>query len=449
MAIPLLTTPYLSRVLGSEGIGSYSYAYTVAYYFVLFAMLGVNNYGNRTIAISRSDKKELSKNFWGIYFFQLLLSFVITIVYLFYAFYFAADKNIALIMFFYVLSAGLDINWFFFGIENFRITVIRNSIIKLMTLLCIFLFVKSSQDVNIYAFINVIGILLSQIVLWIVIRRYINFEKVSIKEILSHVKPNIILFIPVIAISLYKMMDKVMLAQLADFSQVGFFETSEKIIQIPLAIVTSIGTVMLPKISHIISKGMIETSEKYLERSMWFTLLIISAMSFGIMGVSKEFVPLFYGQGYEVNILLFQILLPSCIFIAIANIIRTQFLIPHKMDSIYIKSTILGAVVNIIINLLLIPNMAAIGAAIGTFFAEMSVCLFQIYSIRKSLPIGKYIIKASPFVIIGFMMYLLLYHINLDFSNFQNLIIKIAIGIIIYLISLVIFYVIQKRSHHA
>lgn len=432
--IPLITTPYISRVLGASKIGLYSYSYAIAYYFVMFIMLGLNNYGNRTVAYVRDDKDKLSKTFFEIYFMQIMISFILIVIYIFYTLFFS-NNIITWIMTIYVISAALDINWFFFGIERFKITVIRSSIIKILSTISIFLFIKKPGDIYIYSFINVISIFLSQLILWFYIKKLVYFKKASKKEILYHLKPNLTLFIPVVAISVYKMMDKIMLGAMSSLEQVGFYENTEKIIQVPLALITSLGTVMLPKISNLVAKKDITKSNHYLKKSVCFASLVSSSMCFGIMAVSKYFVPWYFGSKYEPCIMLLVILMPSCLFLSIANVIRTQFLIPYKHDKIYIISVVSGAVVNLIINLLLIKKMGSQGAAIGTLVAEIIVCTMQLVLIKKMINIKKIIGTSLKYVLFGTIMYAILIMIpRLSTNDFLNIVFNVAIGGIIYIL---------------
>lgn len=432
MFIPLVTTPYISRVLGASGVGTYSYAYSIANYYVLFIMLGLNNYGNRSIAKVRDNKIELEKTFWSIYSMQFVLGVIFNIIYLLYCFTFSSNFNVSLAVSFYVISACFDVNWFFFGLEKFKLTVIRNTIIKILTTVCIFIFVKESTDILIYCLIMTIGLLISQLALWPYILRNINFYKPTIKEITVHIKPNLFLFLTVIAVSLFKIMDKVMLGIMTTTTEVGYYESAERIIAIPTALITSLGTVMLPRMTNMISNNNSQ-DKKLIYWSMLFAMFISTSMCFGIMGVSKEFVPLFYGDGFEKCIDLFIILLPTCIFMAYANVIRTQYLLPHQMDKDYVISAFLGAGVNLTINWILIPFYGCIGAAIGTFFAEAIVCLYQAYAVRKYLPIRRYFYKSLYFIFTGLIMYLIIFNINIEnLSIFINLLIKILIGIILY-----------------
>ena len=255
MFIPLITTPYISRVLGAQGVGTYSYAYSIANYFVLFIMLGLNNYGNRTIARVRDNEKKLSKTFWSIYALQLFLGIIINIIYVGYSFFISSNIYISLSMFFYVLSATFDINWLFFGLEKFKLTIIRNTTIKILTTICIFWFVNTSKDIVVYCLIMTSGMLLSQLLLWPYVIKKIKVYRPNFQDISKHIKPNLILFITVIAVSLFNIMDKIMLGIMTTKVEVGFYESSQKIIAIPTALITSLGTVMLPRMSNMVEKN--------------------------------------------------------------------------------------------------------------------------------------------------------------------------------------------------
>lgn len=429
--LPLITTPYISRVLGPTKIGEYSYAYAIAYYFVMLAMLGLNNYGNRTIATVRDDKRQLSKEFCEIYIMQLSFGVVAIALYVVYGL-FISNESMTWILLLYVASAMFDINWFFFGMEEFKITVTGNAIIKLITTVLIFIVVKEQADINKYAMIMVIGILTSQIILWRYIGRYVYFCRVSYKDVLKHIKPNLILFVPIVAISLYKVMDKIMLGAMTSKAEVGLYESSEKIIQIPMALIQSLGTVMLPKMTNLVAKHDSKTASSYFSNSIAFVMFLSSSMSFGIMGVARYFVPLYFGDGYQKCIVLFQVLLPSCVFLAVANVIRTQFLIPRKRDRVYIISVFLGAGLNFAVNFVLIPSLKSVGAAIGTLISEAVVCLYQMFVVRKDIAVFYYVRKSIVFVIAAIVMYGTI--ISLDFygSDFFNLLTHILIGALVY-----------------
>lgn len=439
MVVSIITVPYVSRILGATNIGIYSYVYSIVSYFVMFITLGLNNYGNREIAKVRDDKRKFSETFFSIYIMQLICGVVIFVIYIIYISLFIKENILIFyIQIIYIFSAIIDINWAMYGMEVFKITAVRNMVITLLNFIAILLFVTDINSLSIYTFILAVGVFANQIVAWLYIRNKVYSVKISKSQVIAHLKPNLILFIPIISISLYKVMDKIMLGNMVSMSQVGFYESSEKIVRIPTILVSSLGTVMLPRMSNIYACNNLERGEVYIQKSIDIAIILSSSLCFGIMAVSKEFVPLFYGTGYEICVYLYLVLLPSCIFLAFSSVIRTQFLIPTSRDKIFIKAVIIGAILNVVINFMLIPKMMSIGAAIGTLFAEATVCISQLIDVRTVLPIKKYVSRVLPFIINGIIMFLIVYTVKLPFNNLMSLFLKIILGIFLYVLGLVL-----------
>ena len=434
--IPLITSPYLARTIGADGIGTYSYTYSIVHYFMLLTMLGVNNYGNRTIAKNRDNAEKLSKTFWSIYIIQLFSGCIMLLVYISYVLIFDNEfKSIAFIQSIFIISSMIDINWFFFGLEEFKKTISRSIFIKICNLVLIFILIKGKADVWKYAFIMAGMTCFGQIILWSYMRKKITFVKIKIKDVKCHLKPNLVLFIPVIAVSLYKIMDKIMLGSLTTVSEVGFYENAEKIINIPLALITALGTVMLPRMSNIIGKGDIEKAKTYILKSICFVMFLSSAMSFGLIAIGGSFAPFFFGKEFEKTGLLIVLLAVTLPFISFANVIRTQYLIPNEKDKIYIKSVFMGAIINLLMNFLFIPQYGSIGACYGTIAAEISVMIYQVIAIRMELPFKMYLIKAAPFLVKAIVMLIVIYPINyMQIKDFYKITLQIFIGGVIYFI---------------
>lgn len=440
LILPLITTPYISRVMGAEKIGIYSYAYSIASYFGLFILLGLNNYGNRTIAGVRDNKEQLSKTFWSIYAMQVMMALLVIGIYIIYVFFIAENKLMAWIQIIYLISVAFDINWFFYGMEQFKMTVTRNSIIKIINLLLILLLVKNKEDIYLYGIIMAGGMLVSQLVLWFFLKRFIILIKIELNDVLIHVKPNLILFVPVLAISLYTTMSKIILGALSTMEAVGFYENSNKLTSIPSMAITSLGTVMLPRMSNLVANGQHTEAMQYIQKSLIVSVFLSCSMAFGISAISYEFVPIFYGEGYDECVNIISVLVLSSIFISWANVIRTQYLIPNKMDKIYIVSVFLGAGVNIITNLILIPRLSALGAAIATLFAEFSVCAYQTYRVRNEIKVFRYFMQCLPIITSGVIMYIAVSMLPFISNNLITLIIKVLTGAVIYLILVIIYY---------
>jgi O-antigen/teichoic acid export membrane protein len=406
---PIVTTPYISRVLGVDGIGDYSYAYSVAYYFVLFIRLGVLTYGNRTIASVRDDKEKLSKTFCEIYALQFITGVFFTGLYYLWTIHFAPRMDLSLLLITFVLSSVVDITWLLYGVEDFVITTIRDICIRCFVVLSVFAFVKTDEDVWLYALIQGGGYLAGQLIAWTRIRRYVYFLRPSRNMVLRHLKPDFVLFLPSIAVSLYKTLDKIMLGAMSSATELGYYESSERVISLPMALITALGTVMLPRMSNMIANDAEDDLiKRIIDNSLVFVTFISTVLCFGMMSVANMFVPLFYGDGYEKCVELYCWLLPSCVFLAFANVLRTQYLIPQKRDKHFVLSLFAGAVVNILFNVILIPHLESVGAAIATLLAEATVCIYQTCYLWKELSLGKSIIRAMPFIISGCFMYLFL-----------------------------------------
>lgn len=436
LLLPLIVTPYVSRVLGVNGVGVYSYTYSIVYYFILIAMLGINNYGNRSIAKVRDNKDELSKTFVCIYKVQVTMSILMILLYVLYILIFDIQYKIfAIVQGIYLIATLFDINWFFFGLEKFKLTVTRNILIKIISVIFIFVFVNTENDLLLYIIILACSNLFSNLLLLPFLLKEIDIIKVNFSDIKVHIKPIIILFIPVIAISLYKVMDKVMIGLVCDVSEVGLYEQAEKITQMPLSLIIALGTVMMPKISNLFSKNKINEILKYISKSIKFEMFLCFPIVFGLISISEKFVPLFLGNEFSKSYILLDILSITLIFICFANVLRTQYLIPNNRDKEYIISVVIGAFVNLIINLLLIPKYASIGACVGTVTAEFSVMFFQTMVIRKELPIKNYIRESIPFLLKSILMFIIIYPFNFfNMNDIVRIIIQIITGCIVYII---------------
>lgn len=322
--------------------------------------------------------------------------------------------------------------------------------IKAMLTKCGFIFVKSSADVWIYTLIRGCEFFCGQLIPWKYLGKYVDFVWGNKEEIRKHIKPNVTLFIPTIAISIYRTMDKIMLGHMVSNTEVGYYHSAENIIFVPLAIVTALGNVMLPRTSNMLAKN---TSKEYIEQTFLYStkviIFIVSLLCFGIMSVAKQFVPLFYGRGFDKCIALYYALLPSCLFCAFASVIRTQYLLPNREDRIYIFSLFGGAGVNLILNVLLIPRIQSIGAAIGTLFAEASVCLIQVIFVWKKMPVKYGIVNALPFICSGVFMVAIFCNYEVPISDvFGGLVVKIILCGIFYLLCVGILQCIKHIVVH-
>lgn len=405
IVIPLILTPYLTRTLGSDSLGIYSYTSSVATYFEIFVFLGLNQYGTREIARHSSNKEDLSRTFWSIFTMQFIWGLVVTLAYIIFCFAFSGSYfTCAIVWSFWVFGEVIDITWLFFGLEEFKITTIRNLIVRVISVICVFAFVHHPSDTWIYCCIMSLYFLFASLTLWPFVSTRVLFIKPSAHEVIVHIKPNLMLFAPVIAISLYTQLDKILLGTLSDMSQLGFYDQVEKVCQIPLSVITALGTVMLPRMSELVQHGESDTELYYLDRSMWLTNILSFAFCFGIIGIAPVFVPVFFGKEFIPCITLMSLLAFTIPIISWSNVFGIQCLLPRGKDRQYLGSVAIGALVNILSNLILIPNLQALGTVIATLITESSVTAAQMIFLRHALPLNAYFKDALPFIIIGGLM---------------------------------------------
>lgn len=438
---PLITSPYISRVLGAEKIGIYTYCYAYATYFVVCSMLGVQDYGNRTIAKNRDSKETLSQKFWQIYYLQAFLTLIATYIYIVTILSLnSSDISIRLIMIIYVATGITSVEWFAFGCEEFRFTSIRSIIVRVVIVISIFCFVKNENDIEKYTVILILGNLMSTVPIWTLVRKKTTFVKPNFKEMLKHVKPNFLLFLPVMATTVYQQMDKLMLGNASMSSEVGYYQNAENIVTLPTFLTSAIVTVMLPYISNMISKDKEEESIELMKKTLHYSSILNIAMAFGVFSISDVFIPWFLGEGYERSATLVRIISPIIVIGGISSVVRYEYLIPKEKDKTFTISIILGAIVNVILNAVLIPNYKANGAAIATVVAYSIVLIYQMLFSYKDVKYFTFFVKQIPYIIVGLIMYLLISCVNnvLHASNLLTVLIDLLCGIFIYGVGIIL-----------
>ncbi len=438
--VPLITTPYLSRVLGAENIGIYSYTLSMTTYFILFGSLGITMYGQREIAYLQDDIYNRSKTF-----FEILIMRFITLgtSLLFFYNIFVHKGQYAIyykIFILEILANSLDISFFFQGLEEFKKTVFRNSLIKIISVICTFIFVKSSKNLIQYIYIYVLSNFFGNISLWLNLSNYLEKVKLKDLKILKHLKPTIILFIPQIATQIYTVLDKTMIGSIViDKSEVGYYEQAQKIVKLLLTVATSIGTVMIPRMANTFANGNEKKLKEYMNKSFKFVLLLAYPLMFGIISISNKFVPLFYGIGYQKVIYLICIISPILITIGMSNVIGTQYLLPTKQQKKYTISVTLGALVNFILNIIFINLWQSVGASIATVLAELTVTSVQFYLVRDEIKVLDVIKNTNKYFLSAIIMFIISILLNvLIKNNLISIIVQIIVSFTIYFILLII-----------
>lgn len=426
-------------MLGPEGVGQYSYSYSVASYFAMFAILGMSTHGVRAIASCGTDRACRSKVFWAAYVAQVSVGALAFIAYpLLIGVFGRGGDPVWFVWTLYVLASALDVTWLFFGVQEFRLPTMRSIAIKVATVASIFLFVHSESDLWLYCLILAVGALSNQLLLWMFVGKYVDACRPPRKEVFSHLRSSAILFIPVIATSFYTVMDKVVLGAMAGAEQTGFYEYSQKLSSMPLALITAIGTVMLPRMAEEFGKGNRSEAIRLLSKSIWVMLAAAFALAFGIASIAPEFAFVFLGEQYAscwVAMVIISFTVPA---ISMTNVLGRQFLIPSSRDGQYSASVWGGAGINLLLNVILVPSMGANGSAIATVCAEYSVLVIQAMLVRRDLPLASYLRNALPFALMGVAMMLVVRLVATCLNSVwgmsvMGLIMEVGIGAFVYL----------------
>lgn len=446
--VPFITTPYLSRVLGVEGIGKYSYISSVAYYFFVLITLGLNNYGNRTVAKCANNTEERNRVFWSIYDMQLIIGIIVTCVYFLYALFLVDDVYKIYYLAFspYVISAVFDINWFYYGLTEFKFTTIRSTIVKISSLILIFVFVKTERDLWKYFIIMGSSFLVSNLFLWMKIKKYTSFYRPRLQEITRHIKPNLILFIPIIAISIYRIMDKIMITNLSTIAQNGFYENADKIITMAVTVFSAIATVMMPSVSQLVVRKEHNRIIGLLRDTMEITMFLGIGMMFGLIAIANSFAPIFFGKSFIESGYLIQLLSIVIVLNGWKSVIKSQFLIPYEKDKVYVVALVLGAIINIVLNFIFIPILGARGAVVGTVVAEFVGFIIQTYALSEAIKIGVLVKDAMPFIPAGIIMFFFVHWVLNRITGILGLTMGIFLGLFIYLFVVGVIEVIFYRE---
>lgn len=438
--IPIITTPYLSRVLGAEKTGIYSYTISIITYFILFGSLGVAMYGKREIAFNQINEEKRSKIFFEI----LLLRFItlsISMVIFYFIFCLQGEyRSYYAILLLEIVANIIDISWFFHGLEEFKRTVTRNIIIKLISTVSIFIFIKTKDDLWNYFLIYVLSALLGNLSLWLSLSKFIKKPHFRTLNIKRHLMPTIVLFIPQIATQIYTVLDKVMIGTIvSNKAEVGFYEQAQKMIKLFLTIATSFGVVMMPRVAATFAEGNNNKIKKYMNISFSFVMFLAFPLMFGVMSIAYQFVPIFYGEGYAKVAPLLCIISPIIVLIGLSNVIGTQYLLPTKQQNKYTTSVVIGALINFILNIILIGKYASIGGAIATVIAELCVTSIQFYLIKNELKIKEIFLRVYKYIIASIIMFAFnKLVIGQILSGIVSIIIQIIMSSIIYILLLLI-----------
>ena len=442
--VALVTVPYINRVLGPTGVGINAFTNSVVQYFILIGSLGINLYGSRGTAYVRDKPKELARYFWELTILRFVCIGIAVSAYLIFVVINDQYRIFYLAQCVALVGTAFDISWFFQGMENFRVTVLRSTFVRIASLVLIFTLVHRPTDTLLYIVIIGGSQLLGNLTMWPSIKRYIK-DRPRLRELhlKQHVRPSFGMLIPQLAIQIYVQLNKTMLGILVGVTASGFYDNSDKIIKMLLAIVTATGTVMLPHVANDFANGKHDAVKHSLEVSVHFVLAMAFPLAFGISAVASTFTYYFFSPRFMPVANLMAVEAVVVIPIAIASAVGVQYLLPTNQMKSYTKSVILGSLVNIVLNVPLILCWKTMGAIIGTVLSETVVTSYQVFAIRKQLHLRRLFSEAWKYFIAGAVMYAVVRLLeSIITRSILALVIEVLIGMVVYV---VVFMILRPK----
>lgn len=385
---PLITFPYVSRVLAPAGIGKVSFATSVISYFSIFSQLGIPTYGIRACAKVREDRGELTRISQELLFINLIMS-IISYIALFIALVFVpklrTDRLLFIVLSFTIILTAIGMEWLYKALEQYTYITIRSIIFKFIALIAMLLLIHRQTDYVIYGGITIFAASASNIFNFINVHKHIDLKPVGKLNLRRHLKPIAVFFAMSCATTIYVNLDSVMLGFMTTDVDVGYYNAAIKIKSILVSIVTSLGTVLLPRVSFYVENGMMDEFKRITEKALSFVFLLAAPLMVYFVFFAKEGIYFLSGEAYNGSIMPMQLIMPTLLFIGITNILGIQILVPIGKENIVLYSEIVGAVVDVVINAILIPKYASIGAAIGTLVAELAVLIVQYVALKDKV----------------------------------------------------------------
>ncbi len=393
---PLITFPYVSRILQPEGTGAVSFANSIVMYFTMIASLGVPTYGIRACSKVRDNKEELSRTVQEILILNLVLTALVYIA------YFGAvlnvdkmhnDATLYTILSLNILFNVIGVEWLYKGLEQYSYITARSIAFKVLSLVLMFLLIHEKSDYVLYGAITVVAGTGSNIFNLINLRKYIYLYPVKHYNFKRHLKPILVFFAMSVATTIYTHLDNVMLGFMTNEIQVGYYDAAVKVKNILVTFVTCLGPVLLPRATYYVETGKMEEFKRIVRKAYHFVWILGLPVMLYFMIMSRESIFLLSGETYAGSIIPMQIITPTVVLIGLSNVLGIQILLPMGKEHLVFVSEVAGAVVDLVINAMLIPKWGAAGAAFGTLVAELVVLLVQTWVLRNS---GFGLLKSVP-----------------------------------------------------
>lgn len=439
--LPIITAPYVARVLGPDQSGIYDYTNSIQTYFAMFAALGTASYGAREIARVRDDAALRSKLFWEIELMTVMTSAVCIIVWFIFIAFTPQYKVIYLVLTMGLFSTMFDISWFFAGMEQFKYTVTKNAACKLIGVVLMFLFVKKQEDLLLYIIIITASTMIGNLSMWLYVPRFT--QKVDFKTLKfgRHFRETLIYFIPSIATSVYTVLDRTLIGVITkNKAENGFYHYTMQIVNMMKALTfSSLNMVLGSRIAYLFAEEKYDEIKVRIRDSINYILFMGIGICFGLSGVAKRFVPVFLGPGYDRVIIMLMLMSPIVVIIGVSNCLGSQYYTPSGNRKLSAKFIIIGALVNLVLNLILIPRYWGYGAIAASLIAEMVITVLYLKFCKGYLTVDTIVREGSRKLAAGIAMFAVIRIIDRFIaSDIIALLIEVAVGFSVYCIMIVL-----------
>ena len=446
--VPVIMIPYISRVLGADNIGVYSYCFSIVTIFSSLGRFGLNTYGQVVIAQHREKKSCVKKNVTEIFIARTILLLITIIFFAIFSFSSKTYKKAFFLFSIYFISDEFDFTWLYYAFEDFKSVATRNLITKILNLILVLFFIKSTNDFYIYIVIMQLSICVSNFLLFMRIKKYINKKIIPINVIFMHIKKSSAYFVPTIANVIYNVMDKSMLGAIGKSTyQSGCYEQAYKIIGVSQYFLLAIGTTTLPRLVYYFSNDKIDEATKIIKKSIDYIYFIIFPIITVLFVEAPMIVSVFLGKGFDESIIIIRIL-SILVFFAVFNYnLGNQVLVSQKKQKEYNIGVCIGAILNFSLNLILIPIYRAKGAAVASLLAEIIIFIIFIFFSRKTIQLS-FFVKVSfiKYIFLSICMGAVIYIFN-RILEFHIVILQMVLINLIAILFYFLFLVITKDSN--
>ncbi len=442
LLFPLITFPYASRIMMADGIGQVNFFQSIISYISLFTCLGIPMYAIREVAKVRDNPEKMTRitvEILLLHAFLTLLGYMAVAVICLTVTKVQTDIPLFLLLSATIFFTAIGCEWFYQGIEDFKYVAIRGLLVKLLSVVLLFLFVKTKEDILWYGAYTVLGVLGGNIFNFIRLRKYLHRDVIDFRALhpLRHLKPALHVFALNVVISIYLQLNNVLLGFMKDAEAVGYFTAATKIMMITMSISSSLGAVIMPRTSNLIAEGRMDEFRILIQKSYDFVLALAMPLTVGLIFTSPSIILLLSGEGFAPAVLTSQIVASNILMVGLSGVMGIQVLYPLGKINIVILCTLIGAAVNVFFNVLLIPRYGHNGTAVAYMLAEVAVTVSMFLIGRKYIPIQFLKKQHLHYVGGGIIMGGVLYFISLlGLSIISTLITMICVGIMVYIIVL-------------